>query len=154
MTLVTSLLLLSLSGCNLIGGKPQVEKDFSFLGFDGQSHLVSDYAGKPLVLNFWADWCPPCVGEFPHFQEVYTERQGQFNLLSVAVSQTGDIQGFVKSKGYNWHFGQDTTDAGSKLHGIQGIPATFFYNSDGKIVESVIGGMDKASFEEKLAKIL
>src|SRR5262249_6346552 len=137
---------LTLSGCTLPGARGHIEKDFSFTGTDGQSHKVSDYANKPLVLNFWADWCPPCVGEMPHFAEVFNEKGTQFNLVSVAVSSSGSPQAFASSNGYNWTFGQDTTDEGSKLYGITAIPATYFYDRTGKLVDQAVGGMDKSDF--------
>ena len=154
LTAVTVVLLGLLSSCSMLGGKAKIEKDFAFTGADGQPHKVSDYATKPLVLNFWATWCPPCVGEMPHFQEVYAEKGSQFNLVSVAVASSEDPKAFADSNGYTWTFGQVTDDVAPQMYGIEGIPATFFYDKSGKLVDQMIGGMSKEEFEERLAKIL
>ncbi|MCC7477474.1 TlpA family protein disulfide reductase [bacterium] len=134
--------------------KAGLEKDFAFTGADGKEHMLSDYLGKPLVLNFWATWCPPCVGEMPHFQEVYASRQGQFNLVSVAVASSEDPKAFAASNGYTWTFGQVKDDTAPMMYGVQGIPATFFYDKSGKLVDQMVGGMSKEDFEQRLAKIL
>ncbi len=130
------------------------ERDFAFMGADGKQHMVSDFVGKPLVLNFWATWCPPCVGEMPHFQEVYASKPGQFNLVSVAVASSDDPKTFATTNGYTWTFGQVPDDSAPQMYGIQGIPATYFYDSRGQLVDQIVGSMTKEEFEMRLAKIL
>jgi len=127
--------------------------DFSFTLFDGTTKHLSDYRGKPVVLNFWADWCPPCVGELPEFDAVYAQRRGQFVLLAVAVQSAKDPQGFVKQNGYKLDFATDS-GGGADLYGVQGIPTSLFIDRKGRVVDQVVGGMDRAEFEQHLAGIL
>ncbi len=127
-------------------------QDFEVTGFDGQKFKISKYAGQPVVLNFWADWCGPCKAEFPDFQEVYKSKPGQFVLISVATSDSNDPVGFVKQNGYSWVFANDSD--GAKRYGVSAIPLTLFISRMGDIVEKQEGSMDKATFEAKLAKIL
>jgi hypothetical protein len=85
---------------------------------------------------------------------VVNERPGQFVLLAVSVSSATDPEGFVKEHGYTFTFAKDNGNVAADLYGVRGIPLTLFINRQGQIVDKVVGGMDKAQFEEKLAKIL
>ncbi len=125
--------------------------DFTFTTFEGKSMKLSSYAGKPLVLNFWADWCPPCIGELPHFQEVYHSKRGQFELVAIDAG-SNDGPGFVRQHGYDFVFGK-SADA-PRLYKVEGIPVTVFISRSGEVVDQVVGGMEKADFESSLAKIL
>ena len=127
-------------------------KDFEYTLFDGASHKLSDNFGQPLVVNFWADWCPPCVAELPHFEEVWKEKSGQFNIVAIAVKNAQNPQGFVKDQGFTMPFATDIN--GADTYGITGIPVTLFIAKDGSLVDQVVGGMDRATFESKLAQIL
>jgi peroxiredoxin len=127
-------------------------QDFEAKGFDGKTFKISDYAGQPVVLNFWAAWCPPCVGEFPDFQKVYKDKKGQFVMISIAVDSEQDPEKFVKDNAYDWIFAHDTN--GAKKYNIDVIPQTFFISPTGSIIESQKGGMDINTFEQKLSKLL
>jgi thiol-disulfide isomerase/thioredoxin len=132
--------------------RPKPLAQFDVALFDGQSTSSTSYAGKPLVVNFWADWCPPCVGEMPEFQAVYSERAGQFEMLGIAAESSKDAAGFVKQHGYTWQFAKSAEAFAA--YEVRGIPMTLFVNRDGYVVDKVVGGMDRATFEAKLAKIL
>jgi thiol-disulfide isomerase/thioredoxin len=128
-------------------------QDFEVKAFDGRKfNVAAKYAGRPLVLNFWAVWCPPCVGEFPEFQKVYNKHKGQFAMLSVAVNAKSDPAAFVKQNGYNWDFALDTD--GSKRYSVDAIPRTLFVTPTGDIVADQRGGMTEAQFEGYLAQLL
>jgi thiol-disulfide isomerase/thioredoxin len=155
---VVSLLLIAACSCLILGGcKAKGKwtgdaKDFAYQSFDGKEGRISDFAGKPLVVNFWATWCGPCVGEFPEFQKVYDNHKGAFTLLSLAVDDTNDPPGFVKSKGYTWSFGFDKE--GAQLYKAEAIPMTIFITKDGTIKKTQVGGMSEAEFEAALKDIL
>jgi thiol-disulfide isomerase/thioredoxin len=146
------LMLLALVGCTKSRTWTGDATDFTFTSFEGKSVKLSSYAGKPVVVNFWADWCPPCVAELPHFAEVYQARHGQFEMVGIAMTNSNDAEGFVKKNGYNWTFGK--SDEACKLYKIEGIPVTVFIARNGTVMDQVVGNMDKATFEAKLAKIL
>lgn len=148
----------SMAGAALFGdawenrSRPQPLADFSVALFDGTTQRSSDFDGQPLVVNFWADWCPPCVAEMPDFQAVYTERAGQFAMLGIAAESSRDAEGFVKQHGYSWTFGK--SPEAFEAYQVRGIPTTLFVNRRGLVVDQQVGGMDRATFEAKLAKIV
>jgi thiol-disulfide isomerase/thioredoxin len=127
-------------------------QDFEVAGFDGKAFKISDYAGQPVVLNFWAAWCGPCKAEFPDFQAAYNEKKGQFVMISVAYDDEQDPVKFAQDSKYNWIFAHDTD--GAKRYGVKAIPHTFFISRTGDIVDQQKGMMTRDQFETKLAKIL
>lgn len=148
----------TLAGVSLFGkaledhNRPQPLKDFNVTTFDGKTQSIWSFTGQPLVVNFWADWCPPCVGELPEFQAVFNERRGQFRMLGIAADSSKDAEGFVKQYGYNWTFAKSAE--GFAAYQVRGIPTTLFVDSNGYVIDQITGGMDRATFEAKLAKIL
>jgi thiol-disulfide isomerase/thioredoxin len=126
--------------------------DFEYLLFDGTSHKLSENFGKPTVVNFWADWCPPCVAELPHFEEAWKAKGTQFNLIAIAVKDAQKPREFVQQQGWTMPFAIDVS--GAQTYGVTGIPMTLFIDKSGNIVEKVVGGMDKDTFEKNLARIL
>jgi thiol-disulfide isomerase/thioredoxin len=164
--LCLGLLALWLTGCNnslhktaqaqhdvpTVAGNWGNATDFTFTTFDGKTEKLSSLAGKPLVVNFWADWCPPCVAELPEFAEVYKAKGSQFQLVGIASDDSKDAEGFVKQNGYSWTFGKSAE--AYRLYQIDAIPLTLFIDRKGNLIDKSVGGMQKAEFEEKLAKII
>ncbi|MBN2081464.1 TlpA family protein disulfide reductase [bacterium] len=126
--------------------------DFSYTAFDGTQHKLSEKAGTPLVVNFWAGWCPPCKQEMPEFEKSYVAHNGAFEIIAVAVDSTYDPQGFFESQGFSYIGGLDI-DGKTKYVG-QSIPVTVFIDRNGNQVARNEGRMTLEMFEEYLAKIL
>jgi thiol-disulfide isomerase/thioredoxin len=127
--------------------------DFSYTPFGATEAVqVSSRIGKPLVVNFWAVWCPPCKMELPDFQEVYTQHNGEFALLGLCVDDKLDPEGFVKDNGYTWDFGYDVN--GGEAYRITGIPRTLFVNRAGQVVIDISQAMSRPAFEAALDAIL
>ncbi len=91
--------------------------------------------------------------ELPSFQQSYNDHGGAFEILSVgSPASDPNAPAFVEEKGYNWDFVY--SEEALKTYNISSIPYTLFINSDGKIVDEKLGGMNHAEFEEMLSKIL
>ena len=143
---------LLLAGCSKAPKWTGNAVDFSFKTFDGKETKLSSYAGQPIVLNFWADWCVPCTEELPGFQEVYHAKDKSFAFVGIAANNSKDAPGWAQKNGYDWILGQ-SVDA-FELYKIEGIPMTVFIDRQGNEVERAVGAMSKADFEAKLAQIL
>lgn len=129
--------------------------DFTFTLFDGTKLTLSNLRGKPVVLNFWASWCPPCREEAPALEkgwEVYKDKGVQF--LGVDIQDTEkDARAFMKEFGITYPNGQDTGNGISTSYGITGVPETFFISKEGKITRHWIGPIEEkqlSSFIESL----
>ncbi|MCB1220799.1 MAG: TlpA family protein disulfide reductase [Planctomycetales bacterium] len=125
--------------------------EFSVRRADGEVLGISSFYGRPLVVNFWGDWCPPCVDELPALNEVYKERKAEFDMIAVSVDSKA-AEDFWKEKGFEipmYH----SVDVKEKL-GLSAFPSTFFLDRDGKVVGYVTTEMTREDFEMRLATIL
>ena len=132
--------------------------DFTVTTLDGQNVKLSDFKGKPVVLNFWASWCDPCKSEMPAFQAAYWEKGSQVQFMMVNLTGSSETveaaSGFIADEGYTFPVFYDTAGEGSAAYQVMSIPATYFIDSDGNIVASHVGAMNSATLETYLAKIL
>ena len=128
-----------------------VAKDFAMQDVDGKQVRLADYAGKVVILDFWATWCGPCKAALPHVQEVATKCKDQD--VVVIASCTNDARAafidFVKAHAAEYRnvvFACDPLEraperASRTLYGVSGIPQQFVISKDGKIASTVEGYM-------------
>jgi cytochrome c biogenesis protein CcmG, thiol:disulfide interchange protein DsbE len=132
----------------------QVAPDFELETLDGGTLRLSDYRGRPVVLNFWASWCTPCRKEFPMFRETVADKDGAFAMIGV---DTGDVRDdarqFVREQRANWPNGFDAGNHVARGYGVDPLPQTFFIRADGTIASHVIRGLDQRELDRELKKI-
>lgn len=121
--------------------------DFTVYDKDGKPVKLSDMKGIPVVLNFWASWCPPCKAEMPDFDEIAKQYEGKvaFMMVNLTDGQSETLDSakfFISSMGYTFPVYFDTTSEAAYVYGIQSIPTTFFIDSDGYLVAYYEGSMD------------
>ena len=127
--------------------------DFAIPGIDGGTVRLSDFRGKPVVLNFWASWCNPCRKEFPLFRSTLASNGGTYQMVGVDTGDLhGDAQRFAEQQHASWPIAFDTGSV-ARGYGVDPLPQTFFITSDGIIVSHVIRGLNKAELTRELAKI-
>lgn len=112
--------------------------DFSMVDRDGNAVKLSDFFGKPIVLNFFASWCPPCKGEMPDFQKVYEElgTDVQFLMIDVVDGRRETLEtgrAYIDEQGYTFPVYYDVRQEGAIAYGVVGIPMTLFIDSEGNI---------------------
>jgi peroxiredoxin len=125
--------------------------EFTLADLSGQTHRLDDYKGKPLVLNFWGTFCPPCRDEMPDLQRIYEKWQGQ-GLQVVGINLSEDrisVRSFAKSYGVNFPILLDKNRKIERLYGLKEYPTTFFIRPDGTIQEIAVGGPMSESFIEQ-----
>ena len=134
----------------------QVAPDFELTTLDGKTVKLSDYKGKPVVLNFWASWCNPCRQEFPMFREALAKAGGKWALVGVDTQDfiKSDGQTFAKDQKATWPSGYDSDGAVKAGYtGSPGLPQTFFIDAHGIIRAHLFGQLEADTLHEQLAKI-
>lgn len=124
--------------------------DFEMTFLDGETLSFEEYRGKKVLLNFWATWCGPCVGEMPAFQKLADEYPGELVILAVNCSEDqGTVQKFVQRKGYTFPVILDTDGAIQAMFGgITSIPLTVIIDEEGYIVTASKGATDADTMYE------
>lgn len=118
--------------------------DFELTTFNGDSYSLSELHGHPIIINFWASWCPPCRTEMPAIQLVYDEFQNQ-GLIVLAVNTTnqdnlGDAITFAQIRKLTFPILLDRDGGVANQFEVRSLPSTFFVDTKGIIREVVIGG--------------
>lgn len=136
----------------------QIAKDFTVIDVDGKEVSLSDFKGKPVVVNFWASWCPPCKVEMPYFNEVYKELGDEVQFMMVDLvdgsRETVDTaKAFIKDNGYEFPVFFDTDQSAAIAYGIYSIPTSIFIDAEGKVVRSITGTMTKADLLAEIENI-
>ena len=133
--------------------------DFTVCDKDGNEIHLSDYVGKPVVLNFWASWCGPCKMELPDFQEKYLEHgeEVQFLMINLTDGTRETMDGaaaFVSEQGYTFPVFYDTKSSASAAYGTYSIPVTYFIDSEGYAVGRAVGAIDGETLQRGIAMIM
>lgn len=128
--------------------------DFSVKDLDGKKISLSSLRGKPVVLNVWAPWCPPCRAEMPNLQAVYKSQgsaAGGFELLAFATqSDLSTVTAFVKEFGVTFPVLMDAENTVTDLYQVGPIPTSYFIDKDGIVRAVQIGQMDAATFQQRV----
>ncbi len=115
---------------------------FELRDLDGETVSLSGLRGSPVMLNFWATWCPPCRAEMPYLQEIYDEWTSQ-GLVLLAINlreSSSEVRGFMQSNGLSFPVLLDSTGSVGTKYNVSGIPTTFFIDKDGIIQAMRVGG--------------
>ncbi len=148
--LVVAAIAVSLAGSRSSGSSAQpdpVAPGFTLtaLGDPGHHITLSQYAGKPLIVNFWASWCPPCQQETPLLARWYTAQHGHVILVGLDENDTAaSALDFARAKGVTYPIGADPELAAANAYGVVALPQTFFLNAQHRIVDHVYGAVTLA----------
>ena len=136
------------------GVTAQIAPDFTFTDLvTGKTTKLSDLRDKPVYLNFWATWCPPCVKELPHIQSKYEQYKDRIHFLAISVDSEQEAPAqFISSKGYTFTVGYGNEREISRAYNIEAIPASYIIGTDGTIKAQIVGSMDEADLESFLQK--
>ena len=118
--------------------------DFTLETFGSDTYTLSDLRGRPVLVNFWASWCPPCRSEMPAMQRVYEDLQEE-GFIVLAVNSThqdnlGDAITFAQIRQLSFPILLDLDGAVGALYDVRSLPTSYFINPEGIIQDVVVGG--------------
>jgi len=131
------------------GGVSSRDTDRSHLAvalqdFDGGGFTLESYEGRPMVVNFWASWCPSCAAEMPAFEQVHQRLQGTVNFLGVNHSdRRSSAEELARSTGVTYRLAEDPDGQLFSAFGGTGMPTTAFIDADGGVAEVVVGQLSE-----------
>ncbi|MBN1218161.1 MAG: redoxin domain-containing protein [Anaerolineae bacterium] len=130
--------------------------DFELKSLNGEIVRLSDFAGKPVLISFWATWCGPCRSEFPDFQEASVENAEALVIIGInhttadRVELVGD---FVAEMGATFPIVLDETGQTAETYQVRGLPTSIFVDKNGIVNEVFAGPIDKAYIESKIDEL-
>lgn len=132
--------------------------DFEVTNTEGQKVKLSDFFGKPIIVNFWATWCNPCKTELPEFNESYKKYGKEIEFLMVNLTDgynetVENAKEFVKQNSYEFPLYFDTEYSATNTYRIYSIPRTLFIDKEGNILKSYTGIINKENLEKYIEKL-
>ena len=129
------------------------QADFTLTDLDGKPWSLKEQRGKVVVLNFWATWCPPCRKEMPDLEALYRQFKDQ-GLVILAISDESEnkVRPFIAEQKVTYPILLDPGRKVNELFQINGIPKTFVYDRNGKLVAQSIDMRTRRQFLEMLAQ--
>lgn len=129
---------------------------FALADLNGNPIRLADLRGRPLIVNFWASWCGPCVEEFPLLGRAVAEhRTADLAVVGIVFRDNSEnARAFMARMGAGWPAAMDPGERVADAYGIFGPPETFFIDRDGVVAARQIGQLSAADLDRHLAKIL
>ena len=141
------------------GEEQQLTKapDFAVYDASGNKVNLSDYIGKPIVLNFWASWCGPCQSEMPDFHEKYLELGDEIHFLMVNMTggreTLSSAKAFISEKGYTFPVFYDTDSDAAMTYNVYSLPTTYFIDAEGYLIAQATGAISADTLQRGIDMI-
>lgn len=146
-------------------GKPNTDPhkntapDFTVLDANGKKTRLSDKFGKPVVINFWATWCPPCRRELPDFDRLCIEYGDRVVFMMVNLTDGGrdtvdGTKSFVSKNGYTFPLYFDTESNAADAYNVSSIPQTTFIDANGNVYTTRVGAMNETVLRSYINALL
>ena len=127
--------------------------DFTVYDENNNAYKLSDFEGKPVVLNFWASWCGPCKSEMPDFEAAYQIYGENIQFLMVNMTDgyqetVSSAKNFIQATGYTFPVFYDSDTEAARAYSVYSIPTTYFIDADGYIIAWGSGALSADNLQE------
>lgn len=152
-------LVLSFSAPNVNVGPAKIGKpisDFTLTDINGATHKISDYKGRPVLINAWATWCPPCRGEMPDLHAFYLKHKADgFEMLAINSGESpAAVASFIQQMGFTFPALVDQNKVVLDGLGISGLPTSILVGRDGTVKYIHVGGLTPDMIEQQLTPLI
>lgn len=121
----------------------------------GEEISLADFRGQPVVLNFWATWCPPCRAEVPHFQDASVKYNGRAAILGIDQGEPLPVVAdFASTYGLSYPLLLDLDGVVNRQYGVAALPTTVFVDANGTVREVYTGIVNGAVLEDRIERLL
>ena len=132
-----------------------IAPQFTLTSTLGEQIALTDYRGQPVVLNFWATWCPPCRAEMPHFQAASVKYNGQATVLGVDQGEPPSIvSDFGSALNITYPLLVDQDNSINRTYGVSALPTTVFIDGEGVVAEVFTGIVNQAVLEDRIERLI
>ena len=132
--------------------------DFTVYDLEGNEVHLTDFFGKPIIVNFWASWCGPCKMEMPDFDAAYNTYKDDIVFLMVNMTdgsrETVEVASqFIADSGYTFPVYYDTQYSAAITYSVASLPTSYFLNSQGELVAHAKGAIDAETLQRGIDMI-
>lgn len=126
---------------------------FRLTDTDGKTHTLAGYKGKWVLVNYWATWCPPCLEEIPDLVALHENKQNNLVVIGIALDfrNAKQVTDFAEGLLVNYPIVLGNPKIVSQIGPVQGLPTTYLYNPEGKMVAHQVGPITRAAVESYIA---
>jgi thiol-disulfide isomerase/thioredoxin len=129
----------------------------SFADLQGHQQALSAYVGRPVLMNFWASWCAPCVREMPLLETLH-HAHPDLTVLGLAIDTHANVTRFLEKIPVSYPLLLTGTQGIPLMRELGnkrgGLPFSLFFNRDGRVADSVLGELKPDDIQARLAQIL
>ena len=126
---------------------------WSLIDTAGVKYKLADQKGKWVVVNFWAPWCPPCLAELPELNSLQLQHKDILVIgIAVQYKSKQEVTDMVKKLSVNYPIVFGDEDIAADFGGIDGLPSTFLYSPDGKLVSRQDGPVTQSGIEQAMVQ--
>ena len=127
---------------------------FSVVDSKGKTHTLAQYKGKWVLVNFWATWCPPCLEEIPDLNALHEDKKNNLVVLGIAMDYQDPqtVLQFADQMMVSYPIILGDQKIAAQIGGINGLPTTYLYDPQGKMVAYNVGALTRQAVERYIAK--